>query len=188
MEKKTRIINFDINELLKRSAKSDRMAGFIMPENIKFDNDEAKASISFEGNNIYFALAYIESTKIKTEGGNSYDDLIADIWKNSMLDEAYNILHEKIEGDIDAKGMYLSPLLGPGYYEMPISYAYFVCEKASAESIGITCSERGSMNPAFSRCGFFAVSSEPDDRRLLACKSCKGNRKGCSMCTLFTVI
>jgi len=78
----------------------------------------------------------------------------------------------------------LSPVFGPGYYGMDVLATIDICKALDSETIGVTVNEAGGMIPAASLCGVFFGLSDKMDKELSACKACRGNKDGCSVCPM----
>ena len=130
--------------------------------------------------NIKGVIAYIVTVEDNVTAIDNVESIINDFNSISLLQEGEKLLKEKA-GEIT--DLYISQAMGPGYYGMGLEEGKKIYRITEGESLGISINETGAMTPETTAAGFFLVSDIPVKAEK-ACRTCMGNKGGCSMCNL----
>lgn len=120
-----------------------------------------------------------------TDSENVMDGLLCDIWRTSFVDAGMEILEKKLQKSLGkifpGQSVYLSQIMGPGYYGMDLSEAEKIFSLLNGKNLGLSM-KNGILIPEKSCAGFFLVSGEDLTYEETACKLCMGNTAGCGFC------
>lgn len=135
---------------------------------------------TIDAENIKALVFYIITVEELLSEMTDAEKVLSDFNSTRILQDGEDMLREKIKKITD---LHISGAMGPGYFGMNLEEGRKIYEIACGKSLGVTINASGVFEPATTNAGFFFLSEKPVVLER-ACRTCMGNKGGCSMCSL----